>query len=282
MLVVLIIGLFIFLDNYTPALSKNHGKVQTRLYLGESESQPLIVGFGGSEGGNAWDSDFWKATRDGFIAKGYAFLALGYFGATDTPETLDRISLDAIHEAILKVAEHPNINQDRIAVIGGSKGGELVLNLSSYFDDIDAVVAMSASHVSFPGLTAMSNTSSWMLDNEELPFVPTPYAALPAMISGDLLKAYNILLEDKDAVIRARIPVEKINGSLLLLSGRDDEFWPSSEMSNAIVERLKSKDFAYHFEHIMLEGGHTEPTKHFNLVFDFLEKTFPAVLVNGR
>ncbi len=273
---ILIVALFIFLETYTPALSENYGKVQTRLYLGESENQPLIVGFGGSEGGNAWDSDFWKPTRDKFLAKGYAFLAIGYFGTKETPQSLDRISLNAIHDAIIEISKNPKINAQRIAIIGGSKGGELVLNLASYFNDIDAVVAMSASHVSFAGLTMMSNTSSWTLNDKEVAFAPTPYSAVPAMISGDHLEAYRLILVDRDAERRALIPVERINGSILLLSPTNDESWPSREMSNKIVERLKSKGFKNYFDHIVVEGGHTEPAKHFDLVFDFLEKTFPV------
>ena len=275
-LFIIILGLFIFFETYTPSLSKNHGKVQTRLYLGESENQPLIVGFGGSEGGNAWDSDFWKPTRDIFLEKGYAFLAIGYFGTKETPNKLDRISLNSIHDAIINVSKNPKINSQKIAIIGGSKGGELVLNLASYFDDIDAVVALSASHISFPAITMMSKTSSWTLNDKQLPFAPIPYSAVRPMIAGNLLEAYNIILENKEAVEKALIPVENINGAILLLSPTDDELWPSKEMSNKIIERLKSKDFKNHFEHIVVEGGHTEPTKHFNLVFKFLDKTFPV------
>lgn len=275
-LFIIIIGVFIFLETYTPSLSENQGKVQTRLYLGESDNQPLIVGFGGSEGGNAWDSNFWKPTRDKFLSKGYAFLAVGYFGTKETPNSLDRISLNAIHDAIVEISKNPKIDSQKIAIIGGSKGGELVLNLASYFDDIDAVVAMSASHVSFPAITMMSNTSSWTLNDKELPYAPTPYSAVPAMISGNHLEAYNIILENKDAEYKAQIPVEKINGSIFLLSPTNDESWPSKEMSDKIIKRLKSKGFKNHFEHIIVKGGHTEPIKHFDLIFNFLEKTFPV------
>jgi len=274
--IIIFLGLFIFLETYTPSLSENHGKVQTRLYLGESENQPLIVGFGGSEGGNAWDSDFWKPTRDEFLAKGYAFLAIGYFGSKETPNTLDRISLDAIHDAIIEISKNSKIAAEKIALIGGSKGSELVLNLASYFDDIDAVVAITPSHVSFPTLTMMSNTSSWTLNNKELPFAPVPYSAVPAMISGDHLEAYRIILLDKEAERKALIPVERISGSILLLSASKDEAWPSTKMSNKIIKRLKRNDFKNYYKHVIIEGGHTAPTKHFDLVFDFLEKTFPV------
>ena len=64
--------------------------------------------------------------RNGFHDRGYAVLAIGYFKANGTPNQLDRISLDAIAEAIFKVAEHQQIDSSRIALIGGSKGGEIV------------------------------------------------------------------------------------------------------------------------------------------------------------
>ena len=45
-------------------LPENYGQVQPILYLGEGEKQPLVVGLGGSEGGNPWASDRWKPTRE--------------------------------------------------------------------------------------------------------------------------------------------------------------------------------------------------------------------------
>ncbi|HLF52905.1 acyl-CoA thioester hydrolase/BAAT C-terminal domain-containing protein [Flavobacterium sp.] len=265
---------FLFLENYTPTIDENHGKIQTRLYLGNSENQPLIVGFGGSEGGNAWDSDYWKPTRDKFIEKGYAFLAIGYFGSEDTSNNLDRISLDAIHDSIVKIAKNPKINSNKIAIIGGSKGGELVLNLASKYNNIKSVIAIIPSHVSFPALTALGLTSSWTFKGKEVPFVPIPYKAVPSLTSGELLKSFNVMLEDKIAEENSTIQVEKINGSIFLLSANNDEYWPSTKMSNKIMERLKNKKFKNHYEHITIKGGHTEPLKHFDLIYDFLDKNF--------
>ncbi len=81
------------------------------LYLGTGKSQPLVVGLGGSEGGNAWTSDYWKKTRDRFIAKGYAFLAIGYFGCAETPAILDRIALDDVHLAILEATKNKQVSK---------------------------------------------------------------------------------------------------------------------------------------------------------------------------
>lgn len=273
-IIVLIIGLFIFLETYTPPISKNNGKLNIELFLGGGTNQPLIVGFGGGEGGNAWASDYWKETRDDFLKQGYAFLAIGYFGMSNISENLDRIPLDAIYDSIMSIAQNTKINKDKIALIGGSKGAELVLNLASAYKDFDAVVGLVPSHVSFPAVTIMANTSSWKLNNEEVVYVPASYSTIPAAINGDLHKAFSIMLENEDAVEKAAIPVERINGSILLLSAKSDELWPSTYMSDQIIERLDKNRFKHHYQHIAYEGSHAEPLNHFDEIFKFLELYF--------
>ncbi|WP_130734188.1 acyl-CoA thioester hydrolase/BAAT C-terminal domain-containing protein [Flavobacterium sp. J27] len=273
-LLLLLLGIYIFLEYYRPPLDKNYGKIRCRLYVGKSENQPLIVGFGGSEGGNSWESDYWKSTRDEFLKKGYAFLAVEYFGGKTTSSNLDRISLNAIHDSIINTAKHAKIDASKIAIIGGSKGGELVLNLASLYSDIDAVVAIVASNVSFPALTIMNNTSSWTYNDTEIPFILPPYAIIPCLLKGDRLAAFQMMLNEKEAAKKATIPVEKMNATLLLLSATKDEEWPSMEMSEAVVKRLKENNYKKYYQHIPIHGGHTEPLKHFDLVYDFLEHHF--------
>ena len=111
--------------------------VESKLYLGKGKNQPLIVGLGGSEGGNAWTSDYWKKTRDQFIEKGYAFLAIGYFGAKGTPDTLNKIAIEDVYNAIKIASKNKLISKKKIAIIGGSRGADLALLLGSYYKDID-------------------------------------------------------------------------------------------------------------------------------------------------
>ncbi|HEY1053487.1 MAG TPA: acyl-CoA thioester hydrolase/BAAT C-terminal domain-containing protein [Emticicia sp.] len=248
--------------------------VNSQLYIGDSEKQALIVGLGGSEGGNPWASNYWKKTRDEFINQGYAFLALGYFGAIGAPDSLDRISLEKVHEAIIQATKNPKIDKDRIAVMGGSKGGELALLLASHFKDITCVVAIVPSHVAFPGLTSHLSTSSWTYQGKEVPYVPVSEETIPALIKRDLRLAFDTMLKDTIAVEKALIKVEDVNGSILLVSATKDEMWGSGPMSEAVVKRLKAKHFGHYYEHIAIEGGHTEPLKHFDKIFEFLAKHF--------
>ena len=273
--IILVAGIT-YLFTYVPPISKQQGIVETLLYLGKGNKQPLIVAFGGSEGGIDWHRNHMKSKRDSLIQKGYAILAIGYFNADGTPSNLDRISLDAISDTIMNIAKNSKIDASKIALIGGSKGGELVLNLASRFNQYKAVIAMSASNVSFPALTWASNTSSWTYKNKEIPYVPATLKTISPSLKGDLFTAFSIMLEDKKAVKKAEIKVEKINGSILILSGKNDDQWPATIMSNKIIERLNSNHFKHYNKHIALNGGHIAPLEHFNLVYDFLEKHFPA------
>lgn len=246
------------------------------LYLGKGENQPLVVGLGGSEGGNAWTSDYWKKTRDQFLEKGYAFLAIGYFNAKETPKLLEKIAIEDIHDAIVKAAQHKNIDSERIAIVGGSRGADLALLIASYYDDIDCVVGIVPSHAVFPGHTDHFTTSSWTYNSVELPFVPVNDASVPFIMKRDLRGAFTAMLQDTAAEQKALIKVEKIKGPILLISATEDEIAPTTPMSIKMMTRLKQHSFQYYTEHVTIVGSHATPLKHFDLVFNFLKHKFPV------
>lgn len=248
--------------------------VESKLYVGDGVNQPLIVGLGGSEGGNAWTSDYWKKTRDQFIERGYAFLAIGYFGAKGTPDKLEKIAIEDVHYAIELAKKNKKINKQKIAIIGGSRGADLALLLGSYYDDIKGVVAIVASNVTFPGNTNHFTTSTWTYQNKELPFVPVNDEAVPYLMRNDLRGTFEAMLQDSIEEEKALINIEKINGPILLISATKDEISPSTPMAEKMITRLKTYNFKHKYEHIAIEGGHSAPLKHFDLVFKFLETNF--------
>jgi dipeptidyl aminopeptidase/acylaminoacyl peptidase len=272
-----IFGLFIFISsNSFSQITVETPNIESILYLGSGKNQPLIVGLGGSEGGNAWTSDYWKKTRDQFIEKGYAFLAIGYFGANGTPKLLEKIAIEDIHSAIKQASNNKKVNGKKIAIVGGSRGADLALLVVSYYKKIDCIVGLVASNVVFPGNTDHFSTSTWTFKDKELPFVPVNDEAIPYIMKRDLRGAFESMLKDTIAEKEAMIKVEKIRGPILLISATKDEIAPTTPMSDKIIERLKVHKFKYPNEHIAIEGGHAEPLKHFDLVFNFLEKNFPA------
>ena len=52
-----------------PAPLERHDQVSSKLFIGAGSNQTLIVGLGGSEGGNPWASEHWKTQRDKLIAQ---------------------------------------------------------------------------------------------------------------------------------------------------------------------------------------------------------------------
>ncbi len=246
------------------------------LYTGTNASQPLVVGLGGSEGGNAWASRRWKQTRDRFLEKGYAFLAVGYFKTKNSPPLLEKIALEDVYSAITAARKNAKVNGSKIAVIGGSRGADLALLLAAHYGNISCVIGLSPSHAVFPGNTDHLSTSSWTFQNKELSFVPVNEAALPFILNGNLRAAFSTMLLDSLAEQRARIPVENIKGNILLISGTNDEICPSTSMCNKMVEKLSSVPFPYYYEHLATKGGHAQPLQHFEMVFTFLEKYFSS------
>lgn len=269
-----IVLMLIFSANIFAQITLQTPNIESVLYLGKGKNQPLIVGLGGSEGGNAWTSDYWKKTRDEFIKKGYAFLALGYFGANGTPDTLNKISIDDVYNAIKVATKDKHLNKKKIAIIGGSRGADLALLIGSYYKNVKCVVSIVGSNAVFPGHTNHFSTSCWTYQNKELPFVPVNEEAIPFLMKQDLRGAFVAMLKDTLSVEKATIKVEQINGAVLFLSATQDEICPSTPMAEMMEERLKSNNFKYHYEHKAIQGGHAEPLKHFDLIFDFLETNF--------
>jgi dipeptidyl aminopeptidase/acylaminoacyl peptidase len=267
-------------------LPHNYGKIDSKLFAKEGKKQPLLVYFGGSEGGNSMTKEHHIIERKMYTDKGYAMLAIGYFGMEGIPKDLDRISLNAIYEEIKRVQTNPKVDATCVAVMGGSKGAELVLALASKYQDINAVVSFAGSHVSFnsTSMAADARTPSFNYNNLPLPYVTVPKKAIPYLLIGDLRRAHELALADTSAVEAAVIAVENINGPILLLSGENDQVWPSAEMSVKVINRLINKGFSYPYQHIMVpNGNHSQPQSDYHpQVIEFLDKNFKPTCDSSR
>jgi dipeptidyl aminopeptidase/acylaminoacyl peptidase len=64
-------------------------------------------------------------------------------------------------------------------------------------------------------------------------------------------------LEDEAALGPATIAVERIAGPVLLISGEDDQMWPSTLMAERIMRRLAEHHFAWPYRHLRYpDAGH--------------------------
>ena len=260
----------------TETLPANHGQVKTKLFLSEGSAQPLVVGLGGADGGNSWAGPHGKKQRALLQENGYALLSVAYFGVDGIPKSLDRISIDGIHKAVLEAAQNPQINQQCIAVMGVSRGGELALLLGSYYSEYKSVIGLMPGSAVFPSITPAMTTPGFSYHDQSLPFVPVPWSATSALLLGDLRGAFEKMMGDTQAMEAAAIKVENIAGPILLMSGTTDEQWPSMEMSDSMMKRLERNSFPYPTQHIPLKGGHNEHHDEFETVIKFLNENLAS------
>jgi uncharacterized protein len=211
-----------------------------------------VLVLGGSEGGI-------PGRRAKLIAEnGFPALALGYFKTDRTPAYLDMIPLEYVDQPIEYLMGNKQVMSGGIVVVGESKGGELALLLASRKLEITGVVAFVPSSVVFQGVPKVywPPRSSWSFDGKPVPFVP--YAGDKGFDPSDLLGLYQRSLQQKEPVQNAVIPVERINGPLLLFSGADDRMWPSVGMCEMICQRLKENNFGKEYNHFKYNNaGHT-------------------------
>ncbi len=242
----------------------------------DNKKYPLIFLFGGSEGGMLF-TDLEETSELQHL--GYNVVTVGYFGMKGLPKDLNHINLNGFEKVLRQYKKYPKVDNNDIGVLGVSKGGELVLLLASHYSDIHTVVAIVPAHVAFQAsnITLKSN-SSWLYNEKEVPFVTftrLSMATIKGVIDGENYREMHIeALENKKAVEKARIKVENINGSIYLLSARYDHMWPSMEMSEEIMKRLKEKKFKHTYEHKTFDSNHfvLEQKGAWQGVLEFLEK----------
>lgn len=198
---------------------------------------PAVLVLGGSEGGVPRAAGH----AGGLASRGYAALALAYFGAENLPRMLSNIPLEYFGNAISWLAAQPSVDANRIGVIGASRGAELALLLGSAYPRLHVVVAYMPSNVVVRGCCDPRTWFyAWTAGGR-------PIAAMPPPGRRDPIEAQH-----------AEIQVERINGAILLVSGKDDGVWPSSESAAKIVARLQQHHFSLPYESLVYDhAGHS-------------------------
>lgn len=230
-----------------------------RLFLPSLEGkQPVVIILPGSSGG-------FGATRAGLVASnGIATLALAYFGEEGLPSNLEHVSLEYFEETFAYIDNHTRLSGE-IYLYGVSRGAELALILAAAFPDrISKTVAALPSSVVFGALNK-PNTDAWLLGGK--PFAPKapvpiwridPSAGLERsnpLKTADLMSSGKALFPNEWEL--AAIPVEKIKGPLLLISGEEDGMWHSSMFGVDIMKRLDRKQSKIEREHLSYsDAGH--------------------------
>ena len=227
--------------------------------------QLAVVLLGGSEGGRSWS--YCPEFIHELVDQGYCVLSLPYFGTDQLPPHLRSIPLEYFSKALHWLsAQEGVVIPDHFALVGLSRGAELALLVASRHPEVKAVVAIAPSSVVYPGpptgkWDALSGQhSAWSESGKELPFVPMAYSVttLRGLMSGKQTRMFEIALQNTRRVEKAAIPVESIRGPILLTSYTRDEIWPSTLMSEQIVQRLKDRNFPFYYGHARYDAGHAD------------------------
>jgi dienelactone hydrolase len=185
-----------------------------------------------------------------YASRGYAAFALAYFKAPGLSDYISNTPLEYFERGIDWLRAEVKPRDDFVALSGQSRGGELVLLLGATFPQkVSAVLAYVPSALVHSGQNAADPAvgregPTWLLRGEPLPHQwqgnrtaswkpfdegPSPHRHALAMLTA---------LQDPKAVAQARIPVERIEAPVLLLSATDDGSWPSSLYCRMVADKL--------------------------------------------
>lgn len=228
----------------------------------DRERSPGVIVLGGS------GSAVLESTAALLASRGLAALALAYFGGPGLPQELVEVPIEYGARAIDWLRRHDRVRGDGVALLGVSKGGELALLLAANHPHVRAVVAYVPSNVAFaavphdyPKPSAAHPRSSWSRRGRPVPFVDidTSHFTGSGLMRADPLvtmPAYAAALQTP-AADAAALPVERINGPVMLVSAADDAVWPSTPMSELVMRRLDAHEHPYANAHLSYRrAGH--------------------------
>ena len=236
---------------WTPV--REGGLVATYLRPKGDVVRRAIIVIGGSEGGIP------ESLAYPFAERGWAVLAVAYFGVKGLPPSLANVPVEYLDGAVAWLQRQPLTDTSDLTVIGASRGSELALLFASRAPAIKRVIAYVPSHVVWGPVGKFEGAaiSAWSRGGKALPYVPharePDYSAQPYRGTPDFL----VDLQQARAVDAAAIPAELIQGPVLLLSAEDDLIWPSTYMSQRLMARLSAAQHPYVDEHVSYPGaGH--------------------------
>ncbi|MEX1188721.1 MAG: acyl-CoA thioester hydrolase/BAAT C-terminal domain-containing protein [Bacteroidia bacterium] len=244
----------ILFDGFKPKRINEDGFQGEIFAKAEAKNQTTVIVLGGGDWAHYWG--------DQFVKQGHVALSLPFLGVSGNPNLPEVYPLEYFEKAISWLGKKPEVNANKILIMGASRNAELALLLASVYPNlIHGVIAYA------PGSVVWSNTVLPYSSDEILPSYtlngnPIPFIKMEKIKGGDesiinTIEYWKKGLESQDSSRTAEIQVEKVNGPILLISGKSDEVWPSSEMANQIETRAKSNGFNFNIQNLQYENaGH--------------------------
>jgi dienelactone hydrolase len=248
LLLVAAVALLLYLAPWVPAVQMAEpgptgeriaeGGLLGNFFPGRGEGRrPALLMLGGSEGGLG------ESTRRSALAlqaEGFSVLQLSYHRAPGQPPHLERIPLEYFSTAVSWLQRRPEVDPERIGIVGGSKGAEAALLVATRDPRIRAVVAAMPSSVAWQGSSLERGgtfDSSWT--ERGRPIEHLSYGRWRWWRSMTPILAAT--LEELPRHPGAAIAVERTRAPVLLVCGEQDTLWPSCPMARQVERRARER-----------------------------------------
>jgi dienelactone hydrolase len=221
-----------------------HGRLFAGVGPGPSPGVLVLHGTGGPGG---YEADYARHLAH----HGYTALSLTYFDAPGVPDALDQVPLETFFQGIDVLREAPETDGERVGVVGFSRGAEAALLTGVHDDRVGAAMGSVGSGYVFPAPTWMDGVdeerAAWTRDGDPVPYVPVEGSgpdddqdfddvATPAGGPRPFEAASEATLD------AATIPVEEVDGPVLLVSGGEDAIWHTGQPATVAADRLAAAD----------------------------------------
>jgi dienelactone hydrolase len=219
-------------------------EVVGRLFVpaGDSEARAVVL-LAGSDGGPGF-----PVVGALLAAHGLPALSLAHWNHPGVPDVLRDIEVEVVGRACDWLRAQDRVADLPPAVIGYSRGGELALLAASLLPEkVGPVASVVGSGVPWGAWGEGTDVleTAWRFEGEPVPQMAEDEDDPDACI------------DDAEMVAAAEIPIERAAGPVLLLSGEDDQLWPSTRLSRIAEDRAAREGAADRLTHVAYpDAGH--------------------------
>ena len=182
-------------------------------------------------------------------AHGVPALSLAHWNHPGVPDVLREIDVEVVARACDWLRGRDGAADERPSVLGYSRGGELALLAAALTPDkVGPVASIVGSGVPWGAWGEGTDVleTAWLFRGE----------AVPQMAEDE--DDPDACLDDAEMVAAAEIPIERATVPVLLLSGEDDQLWPSARLSRIAEDRARREGASDRLTHIAYpDAGHT-------------------------
>lgn len=216
--------------------------------------RPAVVVWGGSEGGLEV-SGRWAAL---LASHDLPALALAYFDEPGLPCSLSGIPLEYFATAIRWLRSQPGVDPARVWILSASRGTEAELLTARYWPElVHGLVAAAPSSIGYGASTGSCQPheqAAWTLHGKPVAhaIIGPPTETATGVYDDRAAFEATLGTPTTDA---ATIPIGRFSGPVMLISGGDDQLWPSETYADQIMHELRN-DPSHHV-HLNYPGaGH--------------------------